>query len=224
MTPATRRRTDREVRIPVHPHALPGTLTLPDEAVGLVLFVHGSGSNRASPRNLSVADVLQAAGLATLRFDLLTDAESRDRRNVFDLPLLAGRLLAATHWVARQSGATGLPLGYFGASTGGGAALIAAASAGEGVRAVVSRGGRPDLALDWLPRVRAASLLIVGALDTDVLELNRLALEALQCRKELAVVPGATHLFEEPGTLERVAALATAWFLRHLPPPAPAGP
>lgn len=224
MTPAIRRRTERDVRIAAHPHDLPGTLTLPDGAIGLVLFAHGSGSNRASPRNLAVAQVLQEAGLATLRFDLLTEAEGRDRRNVFDLPLLAERLLAATRWVTREADAAGLPHGYFGASTGGGAALVAAASAGARVRAVVSRGGRPDLALEWLPRVRAASLLIVGALDTEVLELNRLALEALRCRKELAVVPGATHLFEEPGTLERVAALATAWFLRHLPQPAPAGP
>ncbi len=211
--------TDSSVRpaeIPAGRLLLPGELTIPAAAIGLVAFAHGSGSSRFSPRNQAVARTLHQAGLGTLLFDLLSDEESRVRANVFDLPLLAERLLAATDWLARQPGADPLPLGYFGASTGAGAALIAAAEAGNRVRAIVSRGGRPDLARDWLLRVHAPTLLIVGGRDTTVLSLNQLALDELRCRKQLVVVPGATHLFEEPGAMERVSRLACEWFTQHL--------
>jgi len=197
-----------------------GDLAVPDEAVGLVAFAHGSGSSRLSPRNRAVAETLQQQGLATLLFDLLTEAESADRANVFDLPLLADRLLAATSWIDREPDLAGLPLGYFGASTGAGAALIAAAQAGRRVGAVVSRGGRPDLAGAWLDRVTAPTLLIVGSLDSLVLELNRTALERLRCPRRLTIVPGATHLFEEPGALDDVCRLAADWFLGHFRPEA----
>ena len=197
-----------------------GEVTLPEQAVGVVAFAHGSGSSRHSPRNKSVAASLQEAGLATLLVDLLTSDEEevdlRTRELRFDIALLARRLLAATEWLGRQPETTGLPLGYFGASTGAAAALIAAARHGDRVRAVVSRGGRPDLAGDALPDVRAPTLLVVGGRDEVVLELNRQALAQLEGEKQLVVVPDATHLFEEPGALERVAALACAWFGRHL--------
>jgi putative phosphoribosyl transferase len=211
--------SERQVRIPAGRVQLSGDLTLPDEAIGLVAFAHGSGSSRLSPRNQAVAQHLQQAGLGTLLFDLLTEAESQTRANVFDLPLLAGRLLAATAWLELQPDVVGLRLGYFGASTGAGAALIAAAQAGTRVSAVVSRGGRPDLAGEWLARVHAATLLIVGGQDTVVLDLNRLALEQLRCTKRLVVVPGATHLFEETGAIERVSDLACEWFGHHLRQP-----
>ncbi|GGY59113.1 phosphoribosyltransferase family protein [Streptomyces omiyaensis] len=200
------------VRIPVGGPVLAGDLALPDEAGGLVLFAHGSGSGRHSPRNRAVAAALNGAGLGTLLFDLLTEDEAADRERVFDTPLLAGRLARASAWAALGPGTEGLPRGYFGASTGAAAALWAAAEPGDDVAAVVSRGGRPDLAGERLTGVRAPTLLIVGGRDEPVLGLNRRARELLRCESDLAVVPGAGHLFEEPGALEEVAALAAAWF------------
>lgn len=205
----------REVAIP--PHGLPGTLTVPDSARGLVVFAHGSGSSRLSPRNTYVAGALRDARFGTLLFDLLTEAEACERRNVFDIPLLAGRLLQATRWLSEAPEARGLRLGYFGASTGAAAALVAAAEAGNTVSAVVSRGGRPDLAGEALTRVSAPTLLIVGGRDLQVLELNQSAAAMLRCEKAVHVVPGATHLFEEPGTLDEVIALSRTWFARYLP-------
>jgi putative phosphoribosyl transferase len=179
----------------------------------VVLFAHGSGSSRLSPRNTLVARSLHHAQIATLLFDLLTDEEAIDRRNVFDIPLLASRLLQATDWLGDRHRCCGLPMGYFGASTGAAAALVAAARAGSRIAAVVSRGGRPDLANWALPSVTAETLLIVGDADTQVLALNRAAFARLSCMKRLIVVPGATHLFEEPGKLEEVAKLACRWFI-----------
>jgi putative phosphoribosyl transferase len=211
--------TKREVEIPAGAVTLPAILGVPEQACGVVLFAHGSGSGRFSPRNRQVAHVLQQAGLATLLADLLTEREARDRRLVFDIDLLASRLLACTRWI-RQEGATGsLPPGYFGASTGAGAALVAAAEAGGEVRAVVSRGGRPDLASEHLDAVQAPTLLIVGGRDEPVIELNEQAMARLRGVKKLVIVPGATHLFEEPGTLEEVARLACDWFAQHLVQP-----
>jgi dienelactone hydrolase len=184
----------------------------------MVLFVHGSGSGRLSPRNAAVAQQLRAAGLGTLLFDLLTEAEAADRRNVFDIDLLSERLLAATVWLSRQPEAAGLPLGYFGASTGAAAALQAAASSPLDIAAVVSRGGRPDLAGPALRRVRAPTLLLVGSRDPQVLDLNQGAIAQLTCFARLVVIPGASHLFEEPGTLEEAGRLAAAWFVRHFIP------
>ncbi len=184
----------------------------------MVVFAHGSGSGRRSPRNRFVADVLATAGLGTLLFDLLTAEEEQDRANVFDIGLLAGRLGAVTRWMHGQPGLAGARVGYFGASTGAAAALWAAAEPGGEVAAVVSRGGRPDLAMPRLAEVRAPTLLIVGALDDAVLGLNREAQRHLRCENQLAVVPGASHLFEEPGTLERAAGLARDWFTRYLAP------
>ena len=197
---------------------LQGILGIPDggETNGVVLFAHGSGSGRLSPRNRFVARALQAGGLATLLIDLLEEREAGDRRNVFDIDLLADRLLAASQWLAQNPTTRGLRIGYFGASTGAGAALQAAARSPETVSAVVSRGGRPDLAAPYLPRVSAPTLLIVGGHDAPVIGMNREALALLRCPKELVIVPGATHLFEEPGTLEQVADLALEWFSRHL--------
>lgn len=206
----------RELLIP--PFDLAATLDLPGKPVGLVLFAHGSGSSRLSPRNRLVAGALNARGIGTLLFDLLTEAESRDRRNVFDIGLLAQRLVLATRHVTAMPDLRDLPIGYFGASTGAAAALSAAADLGSGIAAVVSRGGRPDLALARLPQVSAPTLLIVGGADREVLMLNRRALEALSCVKRLEIVPGATHLFEEPGTLEQVIDLAAAWFEANLRP------
>lgn len=194
---------------------LDATLSVPSDAAGLVLFAHGSGSSRFSPRNRFVAEVLNRAGIATLLLDLLTEVESQDRRNVFDVGLLAHRLALATAWCRTQ----GLPsqVGYFGASTGAAAALLAAAQPRAGVAAVVSRGGRPDLASSRLAEVAAPTLLIVGGNDREVLELNRRAATLLTgCEHRVVVVPGATHLFEEPGTLEVVADLAADWFATHL--------
>lgn len=205
----------RPVRIA--PIGLEGLLAVPEAAGGIVLFAHGSGSSRLSPRNTYVAEALQDAGLATLLFDLLTDAEAADRARVFDIPLLAERLLMATEWTALNPETAALPLGYFGASTGAAAALVAAARSDRDIAAVVSRGGRPDLADADLARVRAPTLLIVGGADTAVLDLNRTALARLNCEKRLSVVPGATHLFEEPGTLDEVIELARDWFVDHLP-------
>lgn len=212
MTTPTRTIADRAVRIPAGEVMLSGTLTLPPGALGIVVFVHGSVSSRKSPRNVAVATALQHDQLGTLLFDLLTEAEAGDRTNVFDIELLAERLAAVTRWLHDQPGATGLPVWYFGASTGAAAALVAAARSPEGILAVVSRGGRPDLAGDYLTAVVAPTLLLVGGRDEMVLELNRDALARLRCPKRLAVIPGATHLFEEPGTLEAVAHEAGAWF------------
>lgn len=200
---------------------LHGRLSVPPGARGVVLFAHGSGSSRHSPRNRYVAEVLQHAGIGTLLFDLLTRGEEHDRRKVFDITLLANRLGGATAWLRRHPAAAGLPLGYFGASTGAAAALWAAADPQQDVAAVVSRGGRPDLAIPQLHHVRAATLLIVGGRDTMVLDLNREAQRHLRCKNDLAVVPGATHLFEEPGTLTQAAVLARDWFSDHLLPGAP---
>ncbi len=203
------------VEIPADGVRLPGDLRIPDGAAGLVAFAHGSGSSRLSPRNMAVAAALRAAGLGTLLFDLLTPAEAADRQRVFDIPLLGRRLLAATRWLGTRTDAATLPLGYFGASTGAAAALSAAAEAGTGVRAVVSRGGRPDLAGDALARVTAPTLLIVGEEDPVVLQLNVEARERMTAETSLEIVPRATHLFEEPGALETVQDLAAHWFLSH---------
>ena len=203
---------------------LGATLNVPSEPRGLVVFAHGSGSSRFSPRNRFVAQQLEEVRFATLLTDLLTlDEDRRDQRTAqyrFDVRRLASRLLAATDWAENRFG--GLPVGYFGASTGAAAALIAAAERGDAISAVVSRGGRPDLAGDALPLVVSATLLIVGGNDREVLELNRQAQAAMCARTELAIVPGATHLFEEPGALERVAGLAGAWFGRYLANTGPA--
>ncbi len=208
---------DKEVEIPAEPVRLPGRLTVPAGAVGVVVFAHGSGSDRHSSRKQAVARALNDAGLGTLLFDLLTPAEEVDRANVFDIALLAIRLGAATDWLLDDEAAAGLPVGFFGASTGAAAALWAAAEPGSPVRAVVSRGGRPDLARRRLEAVRAPTLLIVGGRDEAVLEMNREAARHLSIEHHIEVVPGATHLFEEPGALEAVADLATRWFLDHLP-------
>jgi len=205
----------REVLIPSKGTTLLGTLAVPAAPTGVVAFAHGSGSSRSSPRNRRVATGLNEAGLATLLLDLLTVDEERDRRNVFDVSLLATRLVAATSWLETEPELYGLPVGYFGASTGAAAALWAAAEYPRAA-AVVSRGGRPDLAAKRLHRVHAPTLLIVGGLDEVVLELNRSALELLSGHAELHVVPGATHLFEEPGALDEVTCLARDWFVRHL--------
>jgi putative phosphoribosyl transferase len=206
-----------EVRIPVDGGAeLVGDLVLPERAQGLVVFAHGSGSSRHSPRNRQVAAALGKRGLATLLLDLLTEEEELDRVNVFDIALLTERLVAATRWAQAEPPTAKLPVGYFGASTGAAAALSAAAELGEAIRAVVSRGGRPDLAASRLADVRAPVLLIVGGRDELVLELNREAQGLLRAPSKLAVVPGATHLFEEPGALDEVSCLAADWFECHL--------
>ena len=207
-----------EVVIAAGSARLAGHLSTPGGGAGLVIFAHGSGSSRRSPRNRFVADVLASAGLGTLLFDLLTAEEEQDRANVFDIGLLASRLGAVTRWVRERPGLAGAPVGYFGASTGAAAALWAAAEPGREVGAVVSRGGRPDLAMPRLAEVRSPTLFIVGALDDVVLGLNREAQRHLRCENHLAVVPGASHLFEEPGTLERAAGLARDWFTRYLAP------
>ena len=237
MTATAHRSEMRDVRIA--PFGLAGVRGQPESARGLVLFAHGSGSGRLSPRNHRVAAALRQARFGTLLFDLLTGSEAADRGKVFDTELLAGRLAAATRWAERQDDLAGLPVGYFGASTGAAAALVAAARApavlaavvaaggggrqagaqlgeGAGVAAVVSRGGRPDMAGQLLGEVRAPTLLIVGGRDSGVLELNRQAFERLQCPRRLDIVRGAGHLCEEPGALDQVILLARAWFLRHL--------
>lgn len=207
---------DTDVQIAVGGVVLRGHLDVPAGARGVVLFAHGSGSSRLSRRNLYVAAQLQTAGLGTLLFDLLTAEEENDRRRVFDIPLLGTRLAQVSRWVLARPEAASWRLGYFGASTGAGAALWAAAEPGSPVGAVVSRGGRPDLAGDRLPWVKAPTLLIVGGSDPTVLDLNRRAQARMQTESRLVVVPGATHLFEEPGTLEQVARLAAVWFRTHL--------
>jgi len=206
----------RAVRIPIGTFHLEGALDLPASASGLVVFAHGSGSSRLSPRNRFVAIQLRDAGFGTLLFDLLTPEEDEVYENRFDIERLAERLEAASQWAIAEAGP--LALGFFGASTGAAAALCAAARMGDAVGAVVSRGGRPDLAGEALTQVRAPTLLIVGELDREVLALNRRALERLPCAKNLSIVPGATHLFEEPGTLAEAARRAAGWFGRHLAP------
>jgi putative phosphoribosyl transferase len=208
----------RQVEIAAGARRLSGILTVPTQATGVVAFAHGSGSGRFSPRNQFVARVLQEANLATLLLDLLEEEEAEDREKVFDIGLLAQRLSSASEWLSREPATQALRLGYFGASTGAGAALVAAAQHPAAVGAVVSRGGRPDLARRYLPLVQAPTLLIVGGHDEEVIELNEQALNLLRCPKQLVIVPGATHLFEEPGTLEEVARLAKEWFLHHLAP------
>ena len=219
---ARREGGERAVEIPAGPVELAGNLSVPEEAEGVVLFAHGSGSSRYSPRNRHVARALGKAGLATLLIDLLTpDEEEADRESGhlrFDVGLLARRLARATHWLRQNPDTRDLPVGYFGASTGAGAALVAAAERPREVGAVVSRGGRPDLAGDALPLVEAPTLLIVGSADETVIRMNEEALGRLRAEKRLEIVPGAGHLFEEPGTLEEVARLAAGWFTRHLAP------
>jgi putative phosphoribosyl transferase len=208
------------VKIPAGKATINGNLTIPSKAKGIVLFAHGSGSGRFSPRNTMVAREINKAGIATLLIDLLTEQEEAEDEFTgefrFDIDLLAQRLIFATEWLTKNPSTSSLVIGYFGASTGAAAALIAAAKLPERVNAVVSRGGRPDLAGDYLSRVKAPTLLIVGGDDTEVLELNRDALEQLRSEKELTVVPGATHLFEELGKLEQVAKLAIDWFSKYL--------
>lgn len=203
------------VHIPGKDVSLEGELVIPHNPKGIVLFAHGSGSSRHSPRNQFVAQVLQKSGVGTLLFDLLTTLEDEDYEQRFNIPLLSERLIVATDWLAGYPGLAQVPLGYFGASTGAAAALIAAAELETEIQCVVSRGGRPDLAMDVLDQVKTPTLLIVGGRDDQVLDWNRQALERLAGEKELKVVPGATHLFEEPGALEKVAQLADEWFLKY---------
>jgi dienelactone hydrolase len=213
---------EQSIRIPTGDVVLDGDLILPEGAKGLVLFAHGSGSSRLSTRNRFVAERLREVGLGTLLMDLLTAEEEREDIVTaalrFDIPLLAGRVIAALDWLSRRDEASGLALGCFGASTGAAAALTAAAHRPEAVKAVVSRGGRPDLAEEVFDRVRAPTLLIVGGYDQPVIGMNQRALANLACHKELQIIPGATHLFEEPGALDEVARLAGTWFLRYLSP------
>jgi dienelactone hydrolase len=214
---------ESEVTVEADKVTLGGTLALPDKAAGIVLFAHGSSSSRHSPRNRYVAQVLQSKGVGTLLFDLLTsEEESIDQYNAalrFDIPFLAKRLVGATEWILRRPDTNTLKVGYFGASTGAAAALVAAAELPDTIAVVVSRGGRPDLAEDALASVRAPTLLIVGGDDVPVIAMNQGALAKLRCpEKKLVIVPGATHLFEEPGTLEEVARLAAEWFAQHLTP------
>lgn len=210
----------RDVTILVVQQNLRGILTIPEGAKGIVLFAHGSGSGRLSPRNQFVAQKLQEKGLATLLMDLLTaeeeEIDEKTRQFRFDIDLLAERLEGCTQWVINQKETSGLSIGYFGASTGAAAALMAAGEQGDIIKAIVSRGGRPDLAIDSLPDVTAPTLLIVGGDDLAVIELNKKAIDELQTIKSLEIVPGATHLFEEPGKLEVVAELASNWFVKHL--------
>ena len=220
MSQASGRENTRTVRISLGRSTLDGDLRVPAGAQGVVLFAHGSGSSRHSPRNRYVAGVLNDGGLATLLMDLLTpEEEAADARSGhlrFDIRLLADRLCAASGWLAQEPTTRDLRLGYFGSSTGGGAALVAAADRPEAIGAVVSRGGRPDLAGPALAGVKAPTLLIVGGNDVPVIAMNREALAQLSAEKQLAIIPGATHLFEEPGTLEEVARMARDWFIRHL--------
>lgn len=211
-----RNMASREITITSGRLTLPGFLDVPADAIGIVIFAHGSGSSRMSPRNRTVARALNQAGIATLLFDLLMPEEEFDRANVFDIPLLSKRLVLATRWARDQPELRLLPIGYFGASTGAGAALMAAAEVPHDVNAVVSRGGRPDLAGESLRNVNAPTLLIVGGRDTQVLALNSEAYDRLPGERRLEVVPGATHLFEEPGTMESVTRLAIDWFRQHL--------
>jgi putative phosphoribosyl transferase len=220
--------SDMEVQITAGRVVLEGELKVPSSATSVVLFAHGSGSSHHSPRNQYVSGVIREAGVGTLLFDLLTREEEavdvRTRHLRFDIDLLARRLVEATNWIKERPDSRHLRVGYFGSSTGGGAALVAAATVGDEIGAVVSRGGRPDLAGEALARVKPPTLLIVGGYDEKVIELNEEAYAQLQCEKELKIVPGATHLFEEPGTLEEVARQAAQWFKKHLRARASAAP
>jgi putative phosphoribosyl transferase len=211
----TSTQTTHELEIALPDAQLSGTLVTPSPAAGLVVFAHGSGSSRHSPRNIAVANTLHSMGCATLLMDMLTMRESNDRRNVFDIHLLGTRVVNTVRWLAQAELAEHMPVGLFGASTGAAAALVAAAELGQTIRAVVSRGGRPDLAGGALPRVTAPTLLLVGSLDEPVIDLNEQAQRMLRCKNELVIIPGATHLFEEPGTLQEVARLAGAWFIEQ---------
>jgi pimeloyl-ACP methyl ester carboxylesterase len=212
----SQRPLDQGIEMVVPPVGAGATLTIPAGARGLVLFAHGSGSSRFSPRNRFVASGLHAAGFGTLLFDLLTRAEEEHRGNVFDIALLAQRLVTATEWLAKRPERGSLPMGYFGASTGAASALVASTLTAIPIGAIVSRGGRPDLAGPALPLVTAPTLMIVGGNDLPVISLNRDAAGRLRCPHEVSIVPGATHLFDEPGTLEAVIDLARDWFARHL--------
>ena len=215
-TSTAENRVNQIVHIPANGIKLEGALVIPREARGVVLFAHGSGSSRHSPRNNFVAEVLQSAGMGTLLMDLLTPREDATYETRFDIDFLTQRLERATQWLMEQPQSKSLDIGYFGASTGAAAALQAAATYGQSIGAVVSRGGRPDLAMSALGNVQSPTLLIVGGLDDIVIDLNRQAYEKIKAEKHLAIVPGATHLFEEPGTLQEVAHLAADWFKRYL--------
>ncbi len=207
----------KDVEIPIGDHVHMGLLGVPPSASGIVVFAHGSGSSRLSKRNNYVAEIIRARGMATLLFDLLTEEEDRIYENRFDIPLLTERLIDVTRWLKSKEQFSALSIGYFGASTGAAAALKAAAELGDEISAVVSRGGRPDLAgEDDLSRVHSPTLLVVGGYDDVVIELNQGAYAAMTCAKDIQIVPGATHLFEEPGTLEQAAKLASDWFAQHL--------
>jgi pimeloyl-ACP methyl ester carboxylesterase len=214
--PIERSGVDRVFEVRIAPIDLPGVLQIPMDARAIVAFAHGSGSSRLSPRNVAVADALNSNGIATLLFDLLTPDEETNRANVFDIPLLAQRLVDAILWIEREPLVAHLPVGLFGASTGAAAALVAAARRHARVGAVVSRGGRPDLAGEVLDRIRTPALLIVGGADLAVIELNQQAFDRLRGPKELAIVPGASHLFPEPGAMEAVIAHAIRWFQDYL--------
>jgi len=206
----------KEVQIPVGNISLPGELIVPRDATGLVIFSHGSGSSRFSPRNNQVAEIIRESDMATLLFDLLTAEEDANYDNRFNINLLTERLIAATKWVMKQEETHHLNIGYFGASTGAASALNAAAELSKSVKAVVSRGGRPDLAMSALEFVQAPTLLIIGGDDVEVIRLNQIAYKHLKCEKEMKIIPGATHLFEEPGTLEEVSYISASWFKHHL--------
>lgn len=207
---------NEEVHIPVDNIQIIGNLVIPDKAVGLIVFSHGSGSSRFSPRNNMVAERLRKKKFGTLLMDLLTEREDQVYANRFNINLLTARLVAVTKWLIKQETTKDLPIAYFGASTGAASALNAAAELGDKIHAVVSRGGRPDLAMDSISWVKAPTLLIVGSLDTAVIDLNRKAFQRLQSKKELSIIPGASHLFEEPNKLEQVADLATQWYEAHM--------
>ncbi|MBA4275144.1 alpha/beta hydrolase [Flavobacterium sp.] len=205
-----------EINIPLSSVTLKGELALPENALGIVVFSHGSGSSRFSPRNKMVGELMQQHGIGTLLFDLLTEEEDRAYENRFDIDLLVSRLIEATEWLMQYKMTKKIPVAYFGASTGAASALRAAAYFGKNIRAVVSRGGRPDLALNALPMVTAPTLLIVGQMDMPVIKINKLAFDQLKSIKEMKIIPGATHLFEEPGKLMEVAEMAIEWFKKYL--------
>lgn len=206
-----------EIEIPLSSVTLKGELVLPEKAIGIVVFSHGSGSSRFSPRNKMVAELIQQHGMGTLLFDLLTEVEDRIYENRFDIDLLVSRLIETTDWLMMHKTTKDIPIAYFGASTGAASALRAAAYFGTKIKAVVSRGGRPDLALNVLPLVTAPTLLIVGQLDVPVIQMNKLAFDQLKSKKEMKIIPGATHLFEEPGKLMEVADMAIEWYKEYLP-------
>ncbi len=205
-----------EIDIPLSTVSLKGELVIPEHAIGIVIFSHGSGSSRSSPRNRAVAELIQQHGIGTFLFDLLTEPEDAIYENRFNIDLLASRLIQATEWIKQSKDSAGLPIGYFGASTGAASALRAAAYFEKEVKAVVSRGGRPDLALNVLHLVTAPTLLIVGQLDVPVIKMNKEAFDELKTIKEMKIIPGATHLFEEPGKLMEVSKLAISWYLEYL--------